>query len=32
MARQAIEEYARDGGHEEVTLEIMDEAREQMGM
>ncbi|HAL47936.1 MAG TPA: hypothetical protein DCP37_09295 [Dehalococcoidia bacterium] len=32
MARQAIEEYARDGGHDEVTLEVMDEARERMGM
>ncbi len=32
MARQAVEDYARDHGFGEITLELMTEARETMGM
>jgi hypothetical protein len=32
MAKQAIEEYARANGYEEVTPEVLVKARERMGM
>jgi len=32
MARKAIEDFARTGGHDEVTADVMNRAREQMGM
>ena len=32
MARQAVEEYALRHGHQEVTAEVMAEARSKMGM
>ncbi|MFQ5797615.1 MAG: PCP reductase family protein [Bacteroidota bacterium] len=32
MARSAIERYALEEGHDKITLEVMDQAREKMGM
>lgn len=32
MARSAIERYAREEGHEEITPDVMDRAREKIGM
>ncbi len=32
MAKQAVEEYARESGHREVTAQVLAEARQQMGM
>ena len=32
FARKAIDDYARDGGHSEVTPEVMAEARTKLGM
>ncbi len=32
MAQKGIEAFAREQGHAEITLQIMDEARERMGM
>ncbi len=32
LAKEAIEDYARQKGHREITSDIMDEARREMGM
>lgn len=32
VARESIERYARERGHRQVTVEVMDEARERIGM
>ena len=32
MAKKAIERYAQDGGFETITTDVMDKAREKMGM
>jgi hypothetical protein len=31
MAKRAIEKFAKDHGHEEITLEVMDEAKKVVG-